>query len=77
MECTQEELMQVFNKFDLDKDGKISFTDFKESIGYVLHPKCDEYFRQDCKEKLQSQACHFKGCSFLKVGLKNLCKFHL
>ena len=44
--------MQVFNKFDMDKDGKISFTDFKESIGYVMHPKCDEYFRQDYKEKL-------------------------
>ena len=46
----KEKLQAIFDRFDVDKDGKISFNDLQKSMGKVLHPKCDEYFRQDTKE---------------------------
>ena len=37
----------VFTKFDMDKDGKISYKDFQLSIGMEMFPQEGLYFRQD------------------------------
>jgi hypothetical protein len=35
----------LYEKFDYDRDGKISFEDLKESVGKVINPLAGEYFR--------------------------------
>ena len=35
----------IFDKFDVDKDGKISYKDFHKSIGTEIHPGETLYFR--------------------------------
>ena len=37
----------VFEFFDKDKDGQISYQDFVESIGFEIHPGETLYFRQE------------------------------
>jgi Ca2+-binding EF-hand superfamily protein len=41
--------IQIFNKFDLDGDGKISYKDFQLSIGMEMFPSEGLYFRLDKK----------------------------
>ncbi len=44
---TEEQFKQLFDKFDLDKDGKISYKDFQMTVGSEIHPAEGLYFRQD------------------------------
>jgi Ca2+-binding EF-hand superfamily protein len=37
----------LFNKFDTDKDGKISYNDFSNTVGLELLPQEGLYFRQE------------------------------
>lgn len=34
-------MRQIFERFDCDRDGKISFEDLKQSVGKVIHPVAD------------------------------------
>jgi Ca2+-binding EF-hand superfamily protein len=45
MEITAEEFKKVFDKFDLDGDGFISYKDFQVSIGCEMFPAEGLYFR--------------------------------
>jgi Ca2+-binding EF-hand superfamily protein len=47
MDITDEEFEAVYNKFDLDQDGVISYKDFQISIGSEMFPAEGLYFRQD------------------------------
>jgi Ca2+-binding EF-hand superfamily protein len=38
-------MSHLFNKFDLDGDGRISYADFQNSVGRELYPKEFFYFR--------------------------------
>ncbi len=44
---SEEQFTQIFNKFDLDGDGEISYKDFQVSIGSEMFPSEGLYFRQD------------------------------
>lgn len=37
----------IFDKLDCDKDGKISFEDLKQSVGKIINPVAEAYFRED------------------------------
>lgn len=34
-------MRQIYEKFDCDHDGKISFEDLKQSVGKVINPVAD------------------------------------
>ena len=42
---TKEQFDWLFDQFDKDKDGKISYNDFTTSIGAELYPQEGLYFR--------------------------------
>lgn len=51
-------------RFDIDQDNKISFTDFCDS---QRRREADEqhYWRQDCQRAMQDNRCVFKACQSL------------
>jgi Ca2+-binding EF-hand superfamily protein len=42
---TNEQFKYIFDKFDLDQDGKISYQEFRNSFGRHLNPDETLYFR--------------------------------
>lgn len=42
---TPDQFQYIFNKFDYDRDGKISYKDFHKTIGSEIHPGETLYFR--------------------------------
>ena len=44
---SDEQFEIIYDSFDVDKDGKISYSDFHKSIGSEIHPGESLYFRQD------------------------------
>lgn len=44
---TEAQFQSLFNKFDADKDGKISYKDFQQTVGSEIHPAEGLYFRQE------------------------------
>ena len=44
---TDAEFDQIYESFDIDKDGKISYADFHKAIGNEITPTEGLYFRQD------------------------------
>ena len=50
MDISQGEFEKIYNKFDLDGDGLISYKDFQLSIGSEMFPAEGLYFRQDKKQ---------------------------
>lgn len=49
IEMSEAQFEQIFAKFDLDGDGKISYKDFQLSIGSDMFPQEGLYFRQEKK----------------------------
>ena len=49
LKMTPEQFQEVYSFFDVDKDGKISYNDFHQSVGSEIHPGEGLYFRQDKK----------------------------
>jgi hypothetical protein len=47
VDMTDDQFQIIFNKFDIDGDGSISYTDFLNSAGKECFPKEGLYFRQD------------------------------
>lgn len=49
----------LFNKLDYDKDGKISYEDFQNSVGNEISPPEFLYFRQDLRRQ-KPVKCKYK-----------------
>jgi Ca2+-binding EF-hand superfamily protein len=45
LNLTEEQFKFIFNKFDVDKDGEISYMDFHKAVGSEIHPGESLYFR--------------------------------
>ncbi len=43
---SDEQFHEIYNIFDFDKDGKISYSDFNKAVGSEIHPGETLYFRQ-------------------------------
>lgn len=65
-----EQAERVFRYFDRDGDGKVSYQDFVNSIGFEIHPRETLYFRQENTEALQLQdsSCDYLNCWASVVG---------
>lgn len=59
---TTEQFQKLFNKFDADGDGKISYEDFQNTVGNEINPPEFLYFRQDTKRIAKPIACKKNHC---------------
>ena len=56
-----DQVRELFNWLDKDKDGQLSFEDLRETIGLDVSPQEGVYFRQNIKNS-KSQPCNFPSC---------------
>lgn len=59
---TEEQFKVLFDKFDSDKDGKITYEDFQNTVGNEINPPEFLYFRQDMRRKPRPVACISEDC---------------
>ncbi len=45
LKLSEQQFKYIFDKFDYDKDGKISYKDFHKTVGSEIHPGESLYFR--------------------------------
>lgn len=76
MTITQEQFIAVFNKFDLDGDGALSYKDFQQSIGAEMFPAEGLYFRQDKAQQCRVNACKQNECWQPTKNTLNYCDVH-
>ena len=76
MELSEEQFEKVFNRFDLDKDGFISYKDFQLSIGMDMFPQEGLYFRQDVPQNAKINTCHHPHCVQPTKNNQNYCEVH-
>lgn len=62
LQLKEEQFQQIFDKFDYDKDGKISYKDFHKTIGSEIHPGEILYFRQDKPHMMRINKCKHHQC---------------
>ena len=74
---SKDQADEVFDYFDDDKDGLISYQDFIMSIGYEIHPEETLYFRQDVHHSIKQSVCAYKGCWQACKGRSAYCVAHL
>jgi Ca2+-binding EF-hand superfamily protein len=57
LNLNKEQFQYIFDKFDYDRDGKISYKDFHKTIGSEIHPGETLYFRQDKPHMMRISKC--------------------
>jgi len=62
MDISEAETQKCFSKFDIDRDGFISYKDFQTSIGADMFPAEGLYFRQDKEQACKINSCHHAEC---------------
>lgn len=63
IKVTDEQLDNLYNKFDADGDGKINYEDFQKTAGKEIHPMEGLYFRQDVRVKATLVVCKNVKCT--------------
>eukprot|EP00347_Sterkiella_histriomuscorum_P012608 403367915 len=76
LDLTDQQFQFIFNKFDCDKDGKISYKDFHKSVGSEIHPGETLYFRQDKPHMMRMNKCQHNKCWQPTQGYGNFCQLH-
>lgn len=77
LQLSDEQFKAVFNKFDADGDGMISYNDFHIAVGSEIHPGETLYFRQDKPHMMRINKCHHLKCWQPTVSLGgNFCALH-
>lgn len=76
MTITPEQFSLVFDKFDLDGDGALSYKDFQQSIGAEMFPAEGLYFRQDKAQQCRVNACKQTECWQPTKNTLNYCDVH-
>ena len=59
---TPQEFEEIWSKYDLDKDGFISYADFQATLGMELFPQEGLYFRQDKETAVRIESCQHPEC---------------
>jgi len=75
--ASAEQIREVFEWLDSDKDGKLSFEDVRETIGLDVAPKEGNYFRQNVVNS-KSQPCNYPSCweNTLYNNRSSFCPLH-
>ena len=77
----------IYDTFDVDGDGKISYSDWHKSVGPEIHPGESLYFRQDKsninqyfsiddQKKVNTNACKQYQCWQQTCGNGSYCALH-
>jgi hypothetical protein len=74
---TDEQFKILFDKFDHDKDGKISYEDFQNTVGMEINPMEFLYFRQDNPKAPRQSTCKHDKCWSTPVGFSDYCSIHV
>jgi len=75
LNITDEQFTEFYNFLDYDKDGHITYEDFKQSVGSVISPVEFLYFRQDLPLQ-KIVRCKHSNCWEETKGLGNYCHMH-
>jgi len=75
IQISDQKVQELFDYLDLDKDGKISYKDFQNTIGLEITPWEGLYFRQD-KPVEKDATCKQQNCWNLLTGLSKFCALH-
>ena len=73
---SKEKFDEVFNYFDHDGDGKISYKDFQATIGKVMQPDKGAYWRRDMPRPTRIKSCKNDHCWLVAPEFSNYCKIH-
>jgi hypothetical protein len=67
----------LFQEFDADGDGLISYKDFTLTVGKEIHPSEGLYFRQDKPTVVKINSCCHERC-WQPVGTSSVfCQVHI
>lgn len=55
LKMSEEQFQEIYNMFDVDKDGQISYNDFNKAVGSEIHPGETLYFRQQDEKRIESK----------------------
>jgi EF hand len=68
---------QIFDDMDLDKDGLISYSDFKAAVGKIVNPATELIFRQQLIKKGAPIKCKVLDCELNPSGQQQYCNMHI
>lgn len=75
LDITSEQFEELYNFLDYDRDGHVTYEDFKKSVGSVISPVEFLYFRQDIPpQKLVT--CQHNNCWEGTKGASKYCSLH-
>lgn len=77
IQLDEKKFQQIFNIFDKQNKGAISYQDLQTSIGHIVHPAEALFFRQDCKIEEPLNRCSDSNCFRQPTGLSDKCILHL
>ena len=72
---TEANLNDLISFLDADGDGKITYADFQHTVGSIISPAEQLYFRQD-NSKNQLARCIFPRCWEPANGASDFCLLH-
>lgn len=72
-----QQFKELFDIFDADRDGIISYKDFHNAIAYEIHPIESLYFRQDKDHFIKHTKCLHFQCWQACQGTSKYCTLHL
>ena len=72
-----EQFKSLFDKFDHDKDGLISYEDFQNTVGMEINPMEFLYFRQDNPKAPKQLTCKHDKCWSTPQGFSDYCLNHV
>jgi len=75
--ANQEKFEELFNFFDADGDGKISYKDFQQTVGKEMQPDQGAYWRQDMPRQNRIKSCRSDNCWLVAQDFSVYCKIHL
>jgi Ca2+-binding EF-hand superfamily protein len=62
VKTTEEKFSELFNYFDADKDGEISYKDFLGTVGQEMQPDQGCYWRRDMARPTRIKSCKSDHC---------------
>jgi EF-hand domain pair len=77
LSLTEEQFKDLFRRFDVDGDGRISYEDFMITAGSEINPMEYLYFRQDIDKAPRKTSCKHAHCWNMPSGLSEYCGVHL
>lgn len=69
--------MELFNYFDFDGDGEISYKDFQLTVGKEMQPDQGAYWRRDMPRQTRIKSCKADFCWHVPQDFSVFCKIHL